>query len=321
MITGPGHQEVIELIRNRIGGGRGIAPERRLALVVEGGAMRGTYTSGALLGFHLLGATGIFDCTYATSAGAINAAHFLSGVGHLKAATYYRALADGRFFNPRRLSKLVDIDFLFDVVLRMEIPLEIDRLVVSQSPLKVAVLNCINGSGEMKDIVWDAPYAWDTLKAAVAMPVVYNRKVHLDEGLYVDGGMAIPYPLNAAIDDGMTDVVVLLSQNPLLPVRSRGLSQYLLWWVFFARGKPALTRVFNDWRTTINNLNEMVCGNSPSLGSVRILAIAPTQPNVRSSTMDGTLLRNGCIEMASEVLSVFGASKDLVKNLIQQGTL
>lgn len=321
MTGGNGADDVKSLVLNRIKHGRGYEPERRLGLVVEGGAMRGTYSGGSLLGLHLLGAGSIFDTAYATSAGAINVAHFLSGVGHLKAGTYYKALADGRFYNPWRLRMPVDIDFVFDVVLKKEIPLEMERTAKSGTAFKVAVLNYNDGSSEMKTISGSDQQAWDTLKAAVAMPVVYNRKIPLPGGRYVDGGMTVPYPLKEAIRDGMTDIIVLLCQDPRSPVRPRGLFQYMLWSMLFARWRPDLIRAFENWRPTITGLNGIVSGTEAVPDGARILAIYPTRPRVNSSTMDQRLLRAGCIEMATEVLGVFGSPTDSLKALTRDGVI
>ena len=76
---------------------------------------------------------------YGTSAGAVNAAHFLSGVGHQKVDTYYRFLADGRFFNPRRWRKIIDIDFFVDQVLTTLRPVEVEQVLASPSTLWAAV--------------------------------------------------------------------------------------------------------------------------------------------------------------------------------------
>lgn len=321
MVAGSRDNEVLRLVLDRVARGRDHDSHRRLALVVEGGAMRGTYSGGALLGLHLLGAASVFDHAYATSAGAINLAHFLSGMGHLKAATYYKALADGRFFDPRRLHKPVDIDFVFDVVLKKEFPLEMDKVARSGTVLKVAVLNWVDAQPEMKTISGTDQLAWDTLKASVSMPVVYNRKIPLPGGQYVDGGMAIPYPLDAAIRDGMTDIIVILSQNPTLPVHPRGMFQYILWSMVFAKWRTDLIRVFESWRPSIMRLNRLVTGQIEAPPGVRILAIYPTRPLIKSSTMDKRLLRNGCIEMATEVLQAFGSSTSSLEALVREGTI
>ncbi|OYW30768.1 MAG: hypothetical protein B7Z47_03150 [Chthoniobacter sp. 12-60-6] len=319
MITGRKPQDVVSLITQRLLHGRSHEPGRRLGLVVEGGAMKGAYTGGSLLGLHLLGTTPIFDGVYATSAGAINAAHYLSGEGHRKAATYYKALADGRFFNPWRLMMPVDIDFVFDTVLRQELPLEMERVAASNTPFKVALLNCEDAVGEMKSISGVDALAWDTLKASVAMPVVYNKKITLPGGTYVDGGMVIPYPLEQALADGMTDVVVLLCRNPSLGMRPRGLFQYLMWSLVFAKGNPKMIKVFEDWLPTIRRLDSIAMGQHKAAENVRILSIGPTNPKIRTGTQNRTLLRDSSIEMTLETLALFGKDDSSLLELMHAG--
>lgn len=321
MVGGVHREEVIELIRGRVAAGKSCRNDRKLALVVEGGAMRGTYTAGSLLGLHLIGAVDVFDGVYATSAGAINAAHFLSGVGHLKAATYYKALADGRFFNMLRLPRPADIDFVFDVVLRQEIPLEMDLLAQSNTIFKVSMINYDDGKAEMKIVSGTGSQAWDTLKAAIAMPVVYNRTIRLPGGRYVDGGMAIPYPLLQAIGDGMTDLVVLLSRDPSQEAQPRGLFQYLLWSLVFAKDRAKLICLLEDWHIRAREVDRIVTGHAPAPTPVRILCVAPTNPRIKSSTQNQRILREGCIAMTKEMLDLFECSHASLARLISQGLL
>ena len=61
---------------------KGSEPGRRsddhsVALVVEGGIMRGVVSAGMLLGLEALGLRNSFDAVYGTSSGAANAAYFL----------------------------------------------------------------------------------------------------------------------------------------------------------------------------------------------------------------------------------------------------
>src|SRR4051794_25502615 len=94
-VTLSGHHpdDVVDVLRERIRSGSR-SDGHRIALVVEGGSMRGVYTAGALVALHIMGLWKLFDNAYGTSAGAANTAHFLSGAGHLKADSYYRVLAD-----------------------------------------------------------------------------------------------------------------------------------------------------------------------------------------------------------------------------------
>ena len=61
---------------------------RRIGLVVEGGAMRGVVSGGALVGLADLGLTDAFDVAYGASAGAINLAYFVCGAGERGAQIY-----------------------------------------------------------------------------------------------------------------------------------------------------------------------------------------------------------------------------------------
>src|ERR1041384_6310916 len=131
-IAGVDSASVFDVLRKRLDS-RSREDGHRLGLVVEGGAMRGAYTAGSLLGLHASGASALFDDVYATSAGAVNAAYFLSGAGHLGADTYYRVLCDGRFLDWRRPWKLVDIDFLIDEVFTRLRPMEAAAVLASPS--------------------------------------------------------------------------------------------------------------------------------------------------------------------------------------------
>jgi len=51
----------------------------RVALVVEGGGMRGAVSGGMALALHELGLAGAFDAAYGSSAGTLNAMWLVSG--------------------------------------------------------------------------------------------------------------------------------------------------------------------------------------------------------------------------------------------------
>lgn len=318
LLQGIEASEVIDLIKARVAT-PGFQPDRKLALVVEGGAMRGVYTGGALLGLHLFNATRVFDVAYGTSSGAVNAAHFLSGEGHLKAATYYKALIDGKFYHPLRLHRVVDIDFFVDRVLRGTIPLELERVLAANIPLRVALLNCTDGCGEVVTLPRTLAEAWDVIRASVSMPLVYNRTVAIGGKKYADGGLAIPFPLNAAIEDGCTDVMVIRSSDPNIPVRHNLPVFRALYALFFARGRKKLMDIYDQWPETINGLSALAAGRLPVKPGVRIATISPVNPLVKISTMDSTLLRQACHEMARGTLALLGGDERELSALIAKG--
>lgn len=318
LLQGVSTQEVIQLVRERIDDSRS-HPERKLALVVEGGAMRGVYTGGTLLGLHFLDAGRAFDVVYGTSSGAVNAAHFLSGLGHLKAATYYKALVDGKFFHPLRLHRVVDIDYFVNRVLRDTIPLELERTLATKVPLRIALLNCTDGCGEVLALPHSLPEAWNIIRASVSMPLLYNKTVTIAGRQYADGGLPIPFPLEAAIEDGCTDLLVLRSRDPRVRVKAHRAIFRFLYGRFFARGKKELIDIYDQWPATVNRLSAMASGRQPVKAGVRIATISPDDQVVKSGTMNITLLRDACHQMARETLTLFDGNARELDAVIAQG--
>src|SRR5688572_2937679 len=109
-LAGTGAQEVLRLIQDRRT--RCLRAETmedgcRLALIVEGGAMRGVYSAGSLFALARLGCSEVFDTVYATSSGAVNAAYFVSGGANVGVGAYYEDLSARQFINPWRFWKMI----------------------------------------------------------------------------------------------------------------------------------------------------------------------------------------------------------------------
>src|SRR5918996_4112724 len=75
----------------------------RVALVLEGGGMRGVVSAGMTAALERLELTRCFDLVVGSSAGALNGAAVLAGVAQPAAAMYHGVLASRRFVNPARL--------------------------------------------------------------------------------------------------------------------------------------------------------------------------------------------------------------------------
>src|SRR5438477_4680687 len=104
MIYGVNPADTIDLIKERARRIRQGGPPRdgrKVALIVEGGAMRGVISCAALMGLEELGLTDAFDEVYGASAGAMNAAYFLAGQAGYATPIYYQKINNTRFI--RRL--------------------------------------------------------------------------------------------------------------------------------------------------------------------------------------------------------------------------
>ena len=70
---------------------------------------------------HCAGALGLsraFDEVYACSSGAINAAYFVAGQAAYSVSIYYDEVNNRNFINPLRLNNILNMDFLFDEVIK-----------------------------------------------------------------------------------------------------------------------------------------------------------------------------------------------------------
>src|SRR3989442_4926282 len=76
---------------------RALMDGRKVGVIVEGGAMRGVISCGALMALEELGMTEVFDEVYGGSAGAVNAAYFLAGQAAYATALYYQKINSTRF--------------------------------------------------------------------------------------------------------------------------------------------------------------------------------------------------------------------------------
>lgn len=319
-LPGRNPHKVLDLISTRIHR-NDISERRRLGLVVEGGAMRSIYATGALLALHLIHSQDAFDDVFGTSAGAINGAHFLSGIGDTKVATYYRLLDRRKFINPWRVSKIVDVDYFVDDVLTRIDKVEIDRVNAARAELWIAVLNVRTAEVEIRNSRKEAIPLLLLLKAAMAIPVVYGRTIFIGEIEYMDSALVQPFPLSLALTAGCTDLLVLTAK----PVGQR--STPPKWWqkeVFnrrCARGNDRLRSLFlRGWERQ----NEERClaeGLGYIASHVNIATIAPDVAKVSPMTTEPVLLRTELIRMCRRVLDVFGASHSGLEQLISRGVV
>jgi predicted patatin/cPLA2 family phospholipase len=318
-LSGHSSTEVLEVVRARAAS-KSRDDGHRLGLVLEGGAMRGVYTAGSLLALHLMGMWNLFDNAYGSSAGAVNAAHFLSGAGDQKVDTYYRFLADGRFFNPYRPWKIVDIDFFVDQVLTKLRPLEVDRVMKSPTPLWMPVADFATATIIPFHAQSGLYPLLRILKATTSMPILYNEVVVLGEVRGFDAGFAKPFPLDYAVSDGNTHILALLAR------RKDHVSRRTWWqkWLFnnrFAKGDGPINELYAGSSSASNRLRDLAHGRLAASDGVSIATIAPTSEIIGRVTQDPAVLRSALMDAARGTLRLFGQREDEVDELILAGKL
>lgn len=189
----------------------------RLALVIEGGGMRGAISGGMALALEDLGFTDCFDDVYGTSAGALNAAWFAGRVARdgldawadpaLRTATLRRR-------NLLRGRPILDGEYLVDVVYEELTPLPFGDVLRSDVRLHPIATDVSTGrSGDLAPLTTDVPALKRALRASSALPILAGRPVELGGQRWFDGGIAESVPYRTALAQGATHVLVLRSRR------------------------------------------------------------------------------------------------------------
>lgn len=195
---------------------------RRPALIVQGGGLRAIYSMAALALLEEMGLRDAFSVVAGSSSGAINGAYFLAGQAREGLDIYYKCLSSRRFLSPWRIWKVMDVDYLVDVTLKQHLPLNSQAMLASPAPLYTILTDAETAEPVMVSSRDETLDIYEVLRATVAIPGLYNRKISIGSRKYVDGGLAGLVPLRMVINDDEPEAVVLLTRVRGHRLKSRG---------------------------------------------------------------------------------------------------
>jgi predicted patatin/cPLA2 family phospholipase len=309
-LHGVSPQGVIAALRERgarLAAGRPPEDGRRIALVIEGGAMRGVVSGAGAAAIDQLGLRGVFDEVYATSAGAMNAAYFLSGQAALGITIYFEELASREFINPWRLWKIMDVDLVFSHIISRVKPLNVEAILASRTRFLVAMSEYRTGSARLVDVQTSPTPLTRILKAATSIPVLYNRLTEVDGEMCFDGGLQNPFPIHDAVERCCTDILVLLSR-PASYVRpaSSGAAAAAFDLIFAPRNK-AVRGMLRGHHRVDQACRDLALGRVRPPDGVRIATIcAPDGGTVHRSTSRGADLWQAAMEYGQRTMATLG---------------
>jgi predicted patatin/cPLA2 family phospholipase len=196
--------------------------QHRVALVLEGGGMRGVVSAAMAAALERLGLTPAFDLVVGSSAGAINGAALLAGAAGDATAAYCGPLASRSFVNPLRLLRgkpVIDVNDVLDHVARTDAD-GYER--VTRNP---ATLHCIATDVESARPVdlhgmRTERELWDAILASSRMPWAGGPPIEIGGRRYLDGGMGAPIPVPEALAAGATHLLVLQTRPYDVPRKS-----------------------------------------------------------------------------------------------------
>lgn len=182
-------------------------------LVLEGGGMRGLFTAGVLDVLQEQGVYG-FDTVWGVSAGAINAASYLSR----QAGRYLRdTLAfrdDRRFMSIWSLATTGDMagaEFLYHTLQDDIDPFDYETFARRRSRLMVVATDVVFGTPAYLEVT-SLPEDVDKVRASASLPVL-SHIVEVDGRRLLDGGTADSVPVEQAFEQGARKAVVVLTQH------------------------------------------------------------------------------------------------------------
>ena len=187
--------------------------ERKTGLVLEGGGMRGVFTSGVLDAFmkHDL----YFPYTVAVSAGACNGMSYISRQPRRARISNIDYLARYEYIGLRHLVTqgcIFDRRLLYDKFPNQLLPFDFDTYFQHAEGVEMVTTNCLTGHAMYLSETHDKQRALDIVRASSCLPYV-SKIVNVDGIPMLDGGIADSIPVQHAIDMGYEHNVVILTRN------------------------------------------------------------------------------------------------------------
>lgn len=187
--------------------------DRKTALVLEGGGMRGVFTSGVLDAFMKHDLT--FPYIVAVSAGACNGMSYVSHQPRRARISNIDYLARYKYIGLRHLVTqgcIFDRELLYDKFPNQYLPFDFDTFFSSPMTFEMVTTNCLTGQPMYLSERHDRQRALDIVRASSSLPYV-SKIVDVDGIPMLDGGIVDSIPLQHAIDMGHPTNVLVLTRN------------------------------------------------------------------------------------------------------------
>jgi len=224
-------------------------PGARIALVVEGGGMRGAVSGGMALALDELGLAGAFDAAYGSSAGTLNAMWLVSGRVRDGIPTWTDPRLVAELISRRRAllrrGPVVDVRGLVEERYEQLSPGLFAAVLEGSTELHPLATDVATGAAvDLHGAIADEPSLRLALRASAALPSLAGDPVALDGGRFVDAGLSAAIPFRAALADGATHVLVLRSRIAGEAVHPPGRAGAALTGAMLGRLGPAVAAAF-----------------------------------------------------------------------------
>lgn len=184
-------------------------------IVLEGGATRGVFTSGAL--DFLMEKDVYLSHVIGVSAGSCNGVDYVSRQpGRTRDCMIHKEKEYDYYSGIRKMIRkksLLDMDLIFDKYPNELFPFDYDTYFASEMECEMVVTNCVTGEAEYMTERQDRERLMRICRASSSMPLVAPM-VNIDGTPYLDGGLADSIPIERALEIGNEKIVIILTRNP-----------------------------------------------------------------------------------------------------------
>ena len=184
------------------------------SLILEGGATRGVFTSGAL--DYLMKRDIYFSDVTGVSAGSCNAVGYVAKQPErTKKCMIHRGKEYNYYYGLKGFIKersILDMDMIFDIYPKQIYPFDFDTYFRSEMNCELVTTNCVTGKAEYMDEAQDPDRLMKICRASSSMPLLCPI-VNIDGIPYLDGGLADSIPIRRAMDIGNEKIIVVLTRN------------------------------------------------------------------------------------------------------------
>lgn len=187
--------------------------EDNTGLVLEGGGMRGVFTSGVLDAF--MKHECYFPYVVAVSAGACNGVSYMSRQPRRARFSNIDMLEKYEYISLKSLlvqGSIFDPNILYERFPNEIVPFDYQTFWKYSSRFEVVATNCLTGRAEYFSESSDPRRLTDIIRASSSLPYV-AQMVNVDGVPMLDGGLVDPIPVQHAIEKGHSMNVVVLTRN------------------------------------------------------------------------------------------------------------
>lgn len=187
--------------------------DRNTGLVLEGGGMRGVFTSGVLDGFMKNDV--YFRYVVAVSAGACNGLSYISRQMRRARISNIDYLAKYKYIGLRHLVTqgcIFDSKLLYDDFPNTLLPFDFDTFFNNTGTFEMVTTNCLTGRACYLSEKHDRQRLLDIVRASSSLPYV-SKIVMVDGVPMLDGGIVDSIPVMRAMEQGHPKNVIVLTRN------------------------------------------------------------------------------------------------------------